>query len=227
MSPLWPITIAATTAPTPKSVGQLRARRRHGGGDAAAARFELGVEADEVIEVLQRHVLACGLERRRPARRSRAFRLLGGCAAGWASRPATSSASRAWSRHAVRFRARERSSKRLANSRRTSCVLGAAHPGDVGVAHRGDGDRAGVVGVVLVRPARAQQAHPGGQGGGHVEDVLARGEELLGHAGSPTRRPIRPPSAAPGTAPPTPAARRPGQPRPGPSGGPVRPRRRR
>ena len=38
----------------------------------------------------------------------------------------------------------------------------------------------GVVGVVLVRPARGQQPCPRRQRGGHVNDGLARGDQLLG-----------------------------------------------
>ena len=47
-------------------------------------------------------------------------------------------------------------------------------------AQRGDGDRAGVVGVVLVGVTGSQQTHPGGQLRLHVDDTLAGGDELLG-----------------------------------------------
>ena len=45
---------------------------------------------------------------------------------------------------------------------------------------RRDRDRAGVVGIVLVRLPRAEHAHAGGQRGGHVEGGFAGGDELLG-----------------------------------------------
>ncbi len=39
--------------------------------------------------------------------------------------------------------------------------------------------RVGVVGIVLVGPPAAQHPDPGGQSGGHVEDLLAGGNQLL------------------------------------------------
>jgi hypothetical protein len=47
-------------------------------------------------------------------------------------------------------------------------------------AQRGDGGRPGVVGIVLVRVACGQQPRSGCERGGHVDDGLARRDELLG-----------------------------------------------
>jgi len=62
------------------------------------------------------------------------------------------------------------------------------HPGMIIGAHRGqvvgaeccDRDRAGVVGVVLLRLPRAQHAHSRRPNWGHIDHVLARRDELLG-----------------------------------------------
>jgi hypothetical protein len=54
-----------------------------------------------------------------------------------------------------------------------------AHRDQLGRPQRGDGDGPGVVGVVLLRPSRAQQPHPRRQGRGDVHHLLAGGEELL------------------------------------------------
>ena len=51
---------------------------------------------------------------------------------------------------------------------------------DAGRAQRGDGDRAGVVGVVLVHVPGGQQPDPGAQLGLHVQDPLAGRQQLLG-----------------------------------------------
>ena len=51
---------------------------------------------------------------------------------------------------------------------------------DLRRAERRHGHRPGVVGIVLLRPAAAQQPDPRRQGGGHVDDILPSGEELLG-----------------------------------------------
>ena len=45
---------------------------------------------------------------------------------------------------------------------------------------RSDGDRVGIVGVVLVGASRGQHPDPGSQGGRDVEHLLAPGHELLG-----------------------------------------------
>ena len=52
-----------------------------------------------------------------------------------------------------------------------------------------DRDRAGVVGVVLVRATGGEHPDARGQGRGYVEDVLAPGDELLGQqVAQPTGR---------------------------------------
>ncbi len=62
-----------------------------------------------------------------------------------------------------------------------------------GVAEGDDGGGTGVVGVALVDPAGVHQPDPGRQLGGHVDDVLAGADELLGqqrpHAGGTLDRP--------------------------------------
>jgi hypothetical protein len=45
---------------------------------------------------------------------------------------------------------------------------------------RGDRDRQGVVGIVLVRPPRAQHTDPRRERRRHVQDGLARSDQLLG-----------------------------------------------
>lgn len=58
-------------------------------------------------------------------------------------------------------------------------VLGRHFPPGPGPQRR-DGDRQGVVRVVLVRVTGLQQPHPGGQLGLHIQDPLARRDQLLG-----------------------------------------------
>src|SRR5579871_3998454 len=54
------------------------------------------------------------------------------------------------------------------------------HLGEPRRPQRGDRNRAGVVGVVLVGTAGAQQPHPGGQRRRDIDDSLAGADELLG-----------------------------------------------
>jgi hypothetical protein len=59
-------------------------------------------------------------------------------------------------------------------------MVGGLHGRQARRSERGDGDRAGVVGVVLVRPSRTEKPHPRRQRRRHVDDVLAGVDELLG-----------------------------------------------
>ncbi len=57
-----------------------------------------------------------------------------------------------------------------------------------GRAQRGDGDRAGVIGVILIRRPRRQEPDPGAQLGLHVQHLLVGRQELLGqHVTQPAR----------------------------------------
>jgi hypothetical protein len=49
-----------------------------------------------------------------------------------------------------------------------------------GRAQRGDGDRAGVIGIVLIRRPGGQQPDPGAELGLDIQHLLACGDELLG-----------------------------------------------
>jgi len=59
-------------------------------------------------------------------------------------------------------------------------MIGALDRSETRRAHRRDGDRAGVVRVVLVRLPRPQQPHPRRQRRRHIDDALAGVDELLG-----------------------------------------------
>jgi len=59
-------------------------------------------------------------------------------------------------------------------------MLRACNPREAGRSQRRDGHGVRVVGVVLVRPSRAQHPHPCRQRRRHVQDPLAGVEELLG-----------------------------------------------
>ena len=94
--------------------------------------------------------------------------------------PGTSSHSTACSRQATWVRARPRSRCRLAHTFSTAAWSSAPTSAAGGRAQRRDGDRAGVVRVVLVHRSGGQQPHPGGQLGLHVQHPLAGGDQLLG-----------------------------------------------
>ncbi len=69
---------------------------------------------------------------------------------------------------------------RLANRRSTSPWSAGCHRSQRRCPQRGHRHRQRVVGVVLVRSSRAQHPDPRRQRGRHVDDVLARRDELLG-----------------------------------------------
>ena len=107
-----------------------------------------------------------------------------------------------------RHRARDRSSGDLANRRSTDTWSSRRTTAPGRGMERGDRDGAGVVRVVLGRPARAERSHPRRQHRRHIDHVLTGSDELLGEqmaaplaARWPTAVPrtIRPPATASGT----------------------------
>ena len=73
---------------------------------------------------------------------------------------------------------------------------------DTARAQRRDGNRAGIVGIVLVNVSRREQPHPGGQLRLHVQHPLTRGQQLLGQQMAHTlSAPGRPGPLRPGVRP--------------------------
>ena len=187
---------------------------------------QLVVEAADVVEELERQVVAGLLDR------------AGGVTAGeeavgvgsvdfLGDPPGTSSAKQRVEPTRGAVPGSPRSMLRFASRRSTSTWSAARTDARPIGAQRGDRDRQGVVGVVLVRPSRAQHPHPRRQRGRHIDDALAGGDELLGQQIAEPAGGLDRPRPRRRTAPPTPAAGRLGGASLAPSAWPARPRRRR